>query len=97
MSVKARREGQSRRSDHRCLSPAHDMHVKDISSTEPNGSTIEGGRGVLDLKSIVQAALKIKFSYLFSFEYEKDADDPVPGLAETNGYTRVLIATMNGA
>ena len=81
----------------KCQARLYDMHVKDISSTEPNGSTIEGGRGVLDLKSIVQAALKIKFSYLFSFEYEKDADDPVPGLAETIGYTRGLIATMNGA
>lgn len=81
----------------KCQARLYDMHVKDISSTEPNGSTIEGGRGVLDLKSIVQAALKIKYSGLFSFEYEKDADDPVPGLAETIGYVRGLIATANGA
>ena len=29
-----------------------------------------------------------------SFEYEKDADDPLPGLAETVGYTKGLLASM---
>jgi inosose dehydratase len=81
----------------KCQARLYDMHIKDIASTEPNGSTVEGGRGVLDLKSIVHAALKIKFSYLFSFEYEKDADDPVPGLAETIGYVKGLVASSNGA
>ncbi len=81
----------------KCQSRLYDMHIKDIASTEPNGSTIEAGRGVLDLKSIVQATLKIKYSYLFSFEYEKDADDPIPGLAESIGYIRGLLASMNGA
>ncbi len=81
----------------KCQARLYDMHIKDITSTEPNGQTVEAGRGVLDLKSIVQAALKIKFSYLFSFEYEKDADDPIPGLAESIGYVKGLVASSNGA
>jgi inosose dehydratase len=81
----------------KCQARLYDMHIKDITSTEPNGQTVEAGRGVLDLKSIVQAALKIKFSYLFSFEYEKDADDPIPGLAESIGYVKGLVASTNGA
>jgi ABC-type uncharacterized transport system ATPase subunit len=52
-------------------------------------------RGVLDLKSILQATLDIDYSYLFSFEYEKDENDPVPGLAESIGYTRGLLAGMS--
>ena len=75
----------------------YDLHFKDINSTEPRGGTIECGRGVLDLKSILQATLDIKYPYLFSFEYEKDGDDPVPGLAESIGYTRGLLAGMGGA
>jgi sugar phosphate isomerase/epimerase len=72
----------------------YDLHFKDIGSTAPDGKTVECGRGVLDLKSIVQAALDIRYPHLFSFEYEKDENDPVPGLAESIGYTRGLLAGM---
>jgi len=79
----------------KCQARLYDLHFKDINSTEPNGSTVEAGRGVLDLKSVLRAVLKIKYSYLFSFEYEKDADDPIPGLAETIGYTKGLLAGLS--
>jgi inosose dehydratase len=72
----------------------YDLHFKDIGSTAPDGETIECGRGVLDLKSILQATLDVRYPYLFSFEYEKDENDPVPGLAESIGYTRGLLAGM---
>jgi sugar phosphate isomerase/epimerase len=70
----------------------YDLHFKDIASTAPDGTTIEAGRGVLDLRSILQAVLEVRYPHLFSFEYEKDENDPVPGLAETVGYTRGLLA-----
>ncbi|MEJ7710512.1 MAG: sugar phosphate isomerase/epimerase [Pyrinomonadaceae bacterium] len=72
----------------------YDLHFKDINSTEPDGQTIEIGRGVLDLAPVLRALMKIKFEYLVSFEYEKDADDPLPGLAESVGYTKALLAGM---
>jgi sugar phosphate isomerase/epimerase len=72
----------------------YDLHFKDIASTAPDGTTVEAGRGVLDLKSILQAVLDVGYPHLFSFEYEKDENDPVPGLAETIGYTRGLLAGM---
>jgi sugar phosphate isomerase/epimerase len=78
----------------KCRARLYDLHFKDIDSTEPDGNTIEAGRGVLDLQSILKATLDVGYSHLFSFEYEKDADDPVPGLAETVGYTRGLLAGM---
>ena len=81
----------------KCRERLYDLHVKDINSTEPNGTTIEAGRGVLNLRAIIQAALKIQYPYLFSIEYEKDADDPLPGLAETVGYLRALLAGVKGA
>lgn len=81
----------------KCKARLYDLHIKDIASTESNAGTIEGGRGVLDLKGILQALLKIKYEHLVSYEYEKDADDPLPGLAETVGYTKGLLIGMNGA
>jgi sugar phosphate isomerase/epimerase len=76
----------------KCRDRVYDLHFKDINSTAPKGGTLEAGRGVLDLESILKALVKIKYAHLLSFEYEKDADDPIPGLAETVGYTRGLLA-----
>lgn len=78
----------------RCKDRLYDLHFKDINSTAPDGKTIEVGRGVLDLKSILQATLDVNYPHLFSFEYEKDENDPVPGLAESIGYTKGLLAGM---
>src|SRR4051812_30481902 len=38
----------------KCQSRLFDLHFKDIDSTDPKGKPIEGGRGVLNLKSILQ-------------------------------------------
>ena len=62
--------------------------------TAPDGKTIEAGRGVLDLAGILKAILEVKYPHLVSFEYEKDENDPLPGLAETVGYTKGLLARM---
>ncbi|HVF28533.1 MAG TPA: sugar phosphate isomerase/epimerase [Pyrinomonadaceae bacterium] len=78
----------------KCRARLYDLHLKDINSTAPDGKTLEIGRGVLDIKPILQALLKIKYSYLVSFEYEKDENDPLPGLSESVGYTKALLAGM---
>jgi sugar phosphate isomerase/epimerase len=69
--------------------------MKDISALGNRNTPIEGGRGILDLKSILAALLKINYQGLVGFEYEKDAKDPVPGLAESVGYTKGVLAGMN--
>jgi sugar phosphate isomerase/epimerase len=81
----------------KCRARLYDVHFKDIDSTEPTGKTVEAGRGVLNLASVLQALLKINYSHLVSFEFEKDADDPIPGLAETVGYTKALLAGIKAA
>lgn len=79
----------------KCKARLYDLHMKDITSTDPKAGTVEGGRGVLDMKAILQSLLKIRYEHLLSFEYEKDADDPIPGLAETVGYTKGLLACIS--
>lgn len=73
----------------------YDLHFKDINTTEANGKTIPGGRGVLDLASVMRALLKIRYNYLFSIEYEESANDPVPAVAETLGYAKGLISGLS--
>jgi sugar phosphate isomerase/epimerase len=78
----------------KCQERVYDVHMKDISGMGDRNTPIEGGRGILDLKAIFAALLKIKFQGLVGIEYEKDARDPVPGLAESVGYFKGLLASM---
>ena len=70
------------------------MHLKDVNQAAAKGSPVEGGRGVLDLKAVFKALLDIKYAYQAEFEYEKDQADPLPGLAETVGYCKGLVAGL---
>ena len=78
----------------KCQERLYDVHLKDISALGDKNTPIEGGRGILDSRSILAALLKIKYQGLVGFEYEKDSKDPVPGLAESVGYIKGLLAGM---
>jgi len=80
----------------KCKERLYDLHFKDINSTEPNGSTIEAGRGVLDLPAVVRSLNKVRFNGMISIEFEGWGDDPLPAVAETIGYAKALITTGKG-
>ena len=69
-----------------------DVHFKDVSAAKPEGKTVEIGRGVIDIPSVVKALRKIKYSGIVAIEYEKDGKDAIPGLAESVGYVRGILA-----
>jgi inosose dehydratase len=69
----------------------HDVHIKDVTAAAPDGKNIEVGRGVIDIPRFLQTLIKINYSRIVSFEYEKDADDPLAGLAESVGYVRGVL------
>lgn len=71
----------------------YDMHIKDVNKAQEDGSPVEIGRGVIDIPGIIKAVKKINYGYRVSIEYEKDGEDPVPGLAESVGYLRGIIKT----
>ncbi len=75
----------------------YDVHMKDISALGDKNTPIEAGRGILDCKAILAALLKIKYQGLVGFEYEKDGKDPLPGLAESVGYTKGLLAGLKAS
>src|SRR5215470_11205929 len=78
----------------KCRERLYDLHMKDISALGNRNTPIESGRGILNSRAILAALLKIKYQGLVGFEYEKDAKDPVPGLAESVGYTKGLLAGL---
>lgn len=66
----------------------YDMHLKDVDKAEADGDSVEIGRGVIDIPKVIKALKKINYQGCMALEYEKDGDDPVPGLAESVGYVR---------
>ncbi|QQS46645.1 MAG: sugar phosphate isomerase/epimerase [Acidobacteriota bacterium] len=78
----------------KCRERLYDLHMKDISAMGNRNTPIESGRGILNQKAILAALIRIKYDGLVGFEYEKDARDPIPGLAESVGYTKGLLAGM---
>ena len=71
-----------------------DIHIKDVTGASEEGATCEIGRGVIDIPSFLETVVKKKYSGTLAFEYEKDADDPLPGLAESVGYVRGVLSTI---
>ncbi|MFY0652973.1 MAG: TIM barrel protein [Cyclobacteriaceae bacterium] len=71
-----------------------DVHLKDVDKSEADGKTIEIGRGVIDIPGFLEVIVKKGYQGVLSVEYEKDADDPLAGLAESVGYVKGCLATI---
>lgn len=72
----------------------HDIHVKDVDAPTSEGKTVEIGRGVIDIPEFLSTLLETDYQGVVSLEYEKDADDPLPGSAESVGYLRGVLAVI---
>jgi sugar phosphate isomerase/epimerase len=72
-----------------------DVHMKDVSAATAKGHGVEVGRGVIDVPKFLRTLLRINYSGVVAFEYEKDADNPLAGLAESVGYVRGVLAAIS--
>lgn len=72
----------------------YDIHIKDVDKAEAEGETIEIGRGVIDIPGFLEMLVEEHYARVVSFEHEKDGDDPFPGLAESVGYVRGVLDTL---
>ncbi len=68
-----------------------DIHMKDVIGETEENSPVENGRGIIDIPNVLKTLKKIKYGGNLAFEYEKDGNDPLPGLAESVGYVRGVI------
>ena len=72
----------------------YDVHIKDVSAPTEKGQTLEIGRGIIDIPQFLRTLLKLKYKGSVSLEYEKDADDPLAGAAESIGYVKGVLALL---
>jgi inosose dehydratase len=71
-----------------------DVHIKDISEATANGRAVEIGRGVINIPEFLKTLIDVDYDGVVSFEYEKDAKDPLAGLAESVGYVKGVLAAI---
>ena len=79
----------------KCRERLYDVHLKDVAEVARQGPEVELGRGELDVRAMLRALLDVKFAHHVGFEHEKDARDPLPGLAESVGYAKGILSTMS--
>ncbi len=71
-----------------------DVHLKDVTAPTKDGGPVEAGRGVIDIPRFLRTLAAMDYRATAAFEYEKDGKDPLPGLAESVGYVRGVIAAQ---
>jgi sugar phosphate isomerase/epimerase len=71
-----------------------DVHLKDVTAASKDGGPVEAGRGVVDLPRFLRTLVRLGYRGTASFEFEKDEKDPLPGLAESVGYVRGILAAF---
>ncbi len=71
-----------------------DLHMKDMTEATANGKTLVCGYGVTDFPAIIRALITINYRGIVGFEYEAEAKDPLPGLAESVGFVHGVIRVI---
>lgn len=72
----------------------YDVHIKDVTKAAKDGQTCIIGRGVIDFESFLKAVDDLGYKGTLALEYEAEGDDPLPGMMESLGYVKGIMATM---
>ncbi len=70
----------------------YDIHIKDVTKAAKEGTTCEMGRGIINIPKVIATLRKIKYNGSCSLEFEKDMKDSLPGIAESIGYWKGVLA-----
>jgi len=71
-----------------------DVHIKDVSAADAGGTTVEIGRGVIDIPRFLATMVRRGYARTLHVEFEKDEKDPLPGIAESVGYLRGVLRAL---
>jgi inosose dehydratase len=78
----------------KCADRLLDIHIKDVTAATPTGHELQVGRGIIDIPEFLRTLVQVNYQGAVSFEYENEGTDPLPGLAESVGYTRGVLAVI---
>jgi sugar phosphate isomerase/epimerase len=79
---------------HQCAHRLYDFHIKDETEAAPKGKPTEVGLGVIDIVGVLKALVEQHYAYHVGLEYEAKENDPMPGVLESFGYMRGVLAAI---
>jgi len=71
-----------------------DMHMKDLAKPDAKDSQVAVGAGIMPVREIFQALIKINYPGNVDLEYEIFPDNPMPGVIESFAYMRGVLTGM---
>jgi sugar phosphate isomerase/epimerase len=71
-----------------------DIHIKDESLAGPKGTTVEIGRGVINIPKFIKTLIRLNYKGNVAFEFEKDEENPLPGLSESVGFIQGILSVI---
>jgi sugar phosphate isomerase/epimerase len=71
-----------------------DVHIKDVTAADKDGKTCIIGRGVIDFPSFLKAVNQLGYKGTLALEYEAEGKDPLPGMMESFGYVKGVLAML---
>ena len=69
-----------------------DVHLKDVAAAGERPPLTPVGRGVIDHPGILRTLVELDFPHHVALEWEGEEHDPLPGMAESYGYMRGVLA-----
>jgi sugar phosphate isomerase/epimerase len=79
---------------HQCARRLYDFHIKDETEAAPKGKPTEVGLGVIDIVGVLKALAEERYACHVGLEYEAKENDPMPGVLESFGYMRGVLAAI---
>ncbi len=71
-----------------------DIHIKVVTAADKDGKTCIIGRGIINFPSFLKAVNKLGYKNTLALEYEAEGKDPLPGMMESFGYVRGVLASI---
>jgi len=71
-----------------------DIHIKDVTAATADGKTCIIGRGIINFPSFLKSMVELGYKGTLALEYEAEKEDPLPGMMESLGYVKGILATM---
>ena len=77
-----------------CAERLYDFHIKDVTEAAPKGKPTEVGLGVIDIVGVLKTLVQLQYPFHVGLEYEAKENDPMPGVIESLGYMRGVLAAI---
>ena len=72
----------------------YDIHIKDQADATKTGRGVPVGQGVIDVIGLLKTLIKTKYAHHVALEYEVEANNPIPGIGESIGFERGVLAVL---